>query len=189
VWSEPCIDSGRFHDPGGHENPQLRYRRLDVAARDATLGAFRPGEAVLRRLAASDAHRVDPGAAPTLRDRFGYATVADGRIFVGAEPDRPRLGDLRVSYRVARTGPVSLIGRPLSVVGSIVPFVGDIFAAGVGLIALLMTAIVIPVVVAIAWFWYRPLISIAALAVGTGIVALLKMRTGGRVAPKSVQPA
>jgi len=251
VWSEPRIDSGRFHDPGGHENPQLRYRRLDVAARDATLGAFRPGEAVLRRLAANDELRVDPGAAPTLRDRFGYATIADGRIFVGAAPDRPRLGDLRVSYRVAHVGPVSLIGRqngadfiefptragdrllmasagtvsandmfkaaeaenqtltwilrgvgtllmfigfaligrPLSVAGSIVPFIGDIFAAGVGLIALLMTAIAIPVVVAIAWFWYRPLISIAALAVGTGIVALLKMRTGGRVAPKSVQPA
>jgi hypothetical protein len=48
VWSEPRIDSGRFHDPGGHENPQLRYRHFEVAARDATLGAFRPGEAVLR---------------------------------------------------------------------------------------------------------------------------------------------
>jgi len=111
VWSEPRIDSGRFHDPGGHENPQLRYRRFEAAARDATLGAFRPGEAALRRLAANEEFRVDPSAAPALRERFGYATVADGRIFVGAEPDRPRLGDLRVSYRVARVGPVSLIGR------------------------------------------------------------------------------
>ena len=251
VWSEPRIDSGRFHDPGGHENPQLRYRRFEVAARDATLGAFRPGEAALRRLAANEEYRVDPAAAATLRDRFGFATVADGRIFVGAEPDRPRLGDLRVSYRVARVGPVSLIGRqsgadftefpttagdrllmasagmvsandmfkaaeaenrmltwilrgvgavlmfigfaligrPLSVVGSIVPFIGDVLAAGVGLMALLMTAIVLPVTIAIAWFWYRPLISIAALAVGTGIVVLLKMRAGGRAITKSAQPA
>jgi hypothetical protein len=251
VWSEPRIDSGRFHEPGGHENPQLRYRRLEVAARDATLGAFRPGEAVLRRLATDEEYRIDPATAGTLRDRFGQATVADGRIYVGLDPARPRLGDTRVSYRVARIGPVSLIGRqsgadfnefptkagdrllmasagtvsandmfkaaeaenrllswilrgvgsvlmlvgfaliggPLSVVGSIVPFVGDVLAAGVGLVALLMTAIVVPVVIAIAWFWYRPLVSIAVLAVGFGIVTLLKMRAGRRVAAKATQPA
>jgi hypothetical protein len=251
VWSEPRFDSSRFHDPGGHENPQLRYRHFEVAAGDATLGAFRPGAAVLRRLAANDEFRVDPAAAATLRDRFGMATVSDGRIFVGADLNRPRIGDLRVSYRVAGVGPVSLIGRqsgadftefptkagdrllmasagtvsandmfkaaeaenrmltwilrgvgtllvfigfaligrPLAVVGSIVPFIGDVFAAGVGLIALLMTAIVVPVVIAIAWFWYRPLVSIAVLAIGFGIVALLKMRAGRRVAAKFAQPA
>jgi len=251
VWSEPRIDSGRFHEPGGHENPQLRYRRLEVAARDATLGAFRPGEAVLRRLAADEEYRIDPATAGTLRDRFGQATVADGRIYVGLDPARPRLGDTRVSYRIAGVGPVSLIGRqsgadfnefptkagdrllmasagtvsandmfkaaeaenrlltwilrgvgsvlvligfaliggPLSVVGSIVPFIGDVLAAGVGLVALLMTAIVVPVVIAIAWFWYRPLVSIAVLAVGFGIVTLLKMGAGRRVAAKATQPA
>jgi Transmembrane protein 43 len=251
VWSEPRIDSGRFHDPGGHENPQQRYRRLDVVARDATLGAFRPGETVLRRLAADDEYRIDPATAGTLRDRFGIATVADGRIFIGAEPNRPRLGDTRVSYRIARVGPVSLIGRqngtdfaefptragdrllmanagmvsandmfkaaeaenrlltwilrgvgavmmligfsligqPLAVVGSVVPFIGDVFGAGIGLIALVMTALVFPIVVAVAWFWYRPLVSIAVLAVGFGIVFLLKMRASKRVAAKSMQPA
>jgi Transmembrane protein 43 len=251
VWSEPRIDSRRFHDPGGHENPQLRYRRYEVAAHDATLGAFRPGDAVLRRLAADEEYRIDPAMSGTLRDRFGQATVSDGRIYVGLDPARPRLGDTRVTYHIARIGPVSLIGRqngtdfnefptkagdrllmasagtvsandmfkaaeaenrlmtwilrgvgsvlmlvgfaliggPLSVVGSIVPFIGDILAAGVGLIALLMTAIVVPVVIAIAWFWYRPLVSIAVLAVGFGIVALLKMRAGQRIAAKAAQPA
>jgi hypothetical protein len=251
VWSEPRIDSGRFHDPGGHENPQLRYRHFEVAARDATLGAFRPGEAVLRRLAAKDEFRIDPAAAATLRDRFSLATVTDGRIFVGADPNRPRIGDVRVSYHVAGVGPVSLIGRqngtdftefptkagdrllmasagtvsandmfkaaeaenrmltwilrgvgtvlvligfaligqPLAVVGSIVPFIGSIFSAGIGLIALLMTAVVVPVVIAIAWFWYRPLVSIAVLAVGAGIVTLLKMRAGQRATAKSAQQA
>jgi hypothetical protein len=251
VWSEPRIDSGRFHDPGGHENPQLRYRRFEVAARDATLGAFRPGEAALRRLAANEDFRIEPAAAGPLRDRFGVATVADGRIFLGGDPARPRIGDTRVSYHVARTGPVSLIGRqsgadfaefptkagdrllmasagtvsandmfkaaeaenrmltwilrgvgtvlmligfaliggPLSVVGSVVPFIGEVFAAGVGLIALLMTAIVVPVVIAIAWFWYRPLVSIAVLVVGFGIIALVRMRASRRVAAKSMQPA
>ena len=111
AWSEPRIDSSRFHEPGGHENPQQRYRRLEVAARDATLGAFRPGEAVLRRLATDEDYRIDPATAGTLRDRFGQATVADGRIYVGLDPARPRLGDTRVSYRIARVGPVSLIGR------------------------------------------------------------------------------
>src|ERR1700730_9920105 len=30
VWSEPRIDSSRFHSPGGHDNPQQRYRHLEV---------------------------------------------------------------------------------------------------------------------------------------------------------------
>jgi hypothetical protein len=82
-----------------------------------------------------------------------------------------------------------LIGAPLAVVGSIVPFIGEVFSAGIGLIALAMTAIVAPVVIAVAWFWYRPLVSIAALAIGFGIVALLRMRAGQRAAAKAVQPA
>jgi hypothetical protein len=38
-------------------------------------------------------------------------------------------------------------------------------------------------------FWYRPLVSIAVLVVGFGIIALVRMRASRRVAAKSMQPA
>jgi Transmembrane protein 43/Protein of unknown function (DUF3617) len=244
VWSEPRIDSSRFRNPAGHENPQPRYRGFDVAAHDATLGAFRPGEAVLRRLATNDRYAADASAAGALRERVGMVTVADGVIFLGADPGRPRIGDMRITYHIAPTGPTSLIGRqsgadfaeyqtkagdrllmastgtlsandmfkaaeaenriltwilravgsvvmfigwllvgrPLSVLGSVVPLIGDVLGAGMGFLALMMTAIAAPVVIAIAWFWYRPLVSVAVLVIGFGIAYAIKMRAGRRVA-------
>jgi hypothetical protein len=252
VWSEPRIESSRFHEQNGHANPQPRYRRFETVARDATLGGFKPGDAALRRLPTNDEFRVDPAAADTLRGRLGGAvTVADGEIFLGADPTRPRIGDLRIVYRIAPVGAVSFIGRqsgadftefqtkagdrllmasagaisandmfksaeaenriltwilravgatvmfigwmligqPLAVLGSVIPLIGDVFAAGIGLVAFLMTAIAVPVVIAIAWFWYRPLVSIAVLAIGLAIVVAIRMRTARLIAAKAPQPA
>jgi Transmembrane protein 43 len=245
TWSEPHIESSGFHEKNGHVNPPLRYRHLDVVARDATLGAFRPGEAALRRLAAADEYAVDPAVVTALRDRLGNATVVDGKIFVGADPAKPRIGDLRVTFHIAPVGPVSLIGQqtgaavtefqtkagdrllmarqgsitandmfkiaeaenrlltwvlravgavlmlvgwalvggPLSVLGSVVPLIGDVIGFGTGAIAFLMTAIVVPIVIAIAWLWYRPLVSIVVLAIGFAIVYAIRTRTGRRAAP------
>ncbi len=251
TWSEPRIDSSKFRQPGGHDNPEMRYRQVEVAARDAKLGAFRPGEPVLRHLAASEEWRVDPAIADALRQKVSGAQIADGKIYIGADPAQPRVGDLRITYHIAAAGPVSLIGRqsgsdftefqtkagdrllmasagqvsaedmfksaadqnrlitwlvraggtilmfigwaligrPLVVLGNVVPLIGDVLAAGTGLIAFLMTAIAVPIVVAIAWFWYRPLVSVIALAIGFGIVAGIKMLRSGRTPAKSVQPA
>jgi len=251
TWSEPRIDSSAFHEPNGHANPPLKYRHFETTARDAALGAFRPGEAVLRRLAANEEYRVDPAVATAQRDRPGPVSVADGRIFVGADPARPQIGDLRVTYRIAPTGPTSLIGRqggadfaeyqtkagdrllmastgqvsandmfkqaesenriltwilraagaagmffgfvligrPLAVVGSVVPLIGEVIGAGFGFAAFLMTAIIAPVIIAIAWMWYRPLVSLAVLAIGAALAYLIKMGAGRRAGPTSAQHA
>lgn len=251
TWSEPRIDSSRFRQPNGHENPAMRYRGFEAAARDAKLGAFRPGEGVLRRLAANEPWRVDPSMADAVRQKVGTAQLTDGTIYIGADPSQPRIGDIRITYRIAAAGPASLIGRqtgtdftefqtkagdrllmasagqvsadamfksaedenrlltwilraggivlmfvgwaligrPLVVVGNVVPLIGDVLAAGTGLIAFMMTAIVVPIVVAIAWFWYRPLVSVIVLAVGFGLVFGIKMLRSGRVPAKAAQAA
>jgi hypothetical protein len=44
-------------------------------------------------------------------------------------------------------------------------------------------------VIAIAWFWYRPLVSIAVLAIGLAIVVAIRMRTARLIAAKAPQPA
>lgn len=251
AWSEQHIDSSHFRQPGGHVNPPQKYRRFEAAARDATLGAFRPSEAVLRRLPATESFRVDPAVATALSGRIGPMSVADGVIFVGANTAQPRIGDMRVSYHIAPTGPTSvigrqtgadfaeyqtkagdrlllaatgavsadamfkqaesenriltwilrgggtiavfvgfvLIGRPLAVVGSVVPLIGDVVGAGLGFAAFLMTAIVVPIIIAIAWLWYRPLISLLVLAIGAALAYLAKMGAGRRSGGATMQPA
>jgi hypothetical protein len=253
TWSDNRIDSGKFKRADGHANPQMRYRRFEVAARDATLGAFRPSEGVLAHLAAGREFSLDPAVLDAVRQRAGAsARIADGRIYLGADPGQPRVGDLRISYHVAPVGPVSMIGRqagidfaeyqtkagdrllmvragnlsagdmfkaaqeenriltwvlravgvvamfigwmlmmrPLVVLADVIPFLGSVMGAGTGLVALLITAVVAPIIIAIAWLWYRPLVSLGVLIVGGAVAYGIKMLAARRrVARATPAPA
>ncbi len=230
-WSDRQIDSAKFRQAAGHGNPQMRYGRFEVAAQDATLGAYRPGERVLALLPADRELRLDAAAADAVRAKLGAVQAIDGKLFVGTDPAQPRIGDLRISWHIAPAGTVSLVARqagtdldayqtkagdrllmvrtgvvsaadmfkaaesgnrvltwiiravaaicifigfclvfrPLAVVADVVPLVGDMLGAGIGVVALVLTATVAPVVIALAWLWYRPLVSIAVLAAGGAI--------------------
>lgn len=56
--------------------------------------------------------------------------------------------------------------RPLVVVADVVPLIGSVLGAGAGLVALAFTLIVAATVIALAWFWYRPLVALTAIAIG-----------------------
>ena len=210
----------------------MRYTRTTFTARDATLGAFRPSEPALRLLPANQMARVAPAHAEALRARIsGPLQVIDGRIYLGADPGQPHIGDHRISFSTVPNGPASFIGRqsgadfaeyqtqsgdkllmarsglmstpemfkvaedenrmltwllravgvfvmfigfalvlfPLSVITDFVPFIGSIVGAGALLVALVCTFVLAPALIAVAWLWYRPLVSIAVLVVGLGV--------------------
>lgn len=68
------------------------------------------------------------------------------------------------------------IMRPLSVLGSVVPFIGSLIGMGTGLIAFLLAATISLVIIALAWIAARPILGIVLLvaAVG-GLIAMRKM--------------
>lgn len=80
----------------------------------------------------------------------------------------------------------ALILRPLGVAGDVIPILGDIIRAGTGLVALLCTVAIAPLVIAIGWIWYRPLVSIAVLVVGGlatwGLIRVARRRVAGKAA-------
>ena len=53
-----------------------------------------------------------------------------------------------------------------SVLGDIIPFIGSLIGGGTTILALVFTLIVGPVVIAIGWFAYRPLLAIAIIGGG-----------------------
>ena len=77
-----------------------------------------------------------------------------------------------------------LILRPLGVLGDVIPILGDVVRAGAGVAGLLCTAAVAPIVIAIGWLWYRPLIGIAIILAGAaatfGLVRLVRPRSRHR---------
>jgi hypothetical protein len=241
TWSSHRIDSSRFKQ-SGKSNPQMRYQSVMVAAKDATLGAFRPGDSVLRRMAAKETLPVDTALESRIREHAGKAQIVDGVIYLGADPAKPAIGDLRISYRVARPDTATIIGRqagadfatfqtkagdallfaksgsvaaadvfaqaqeenriltwilravgvvamligfaqlcsPLIALGDVIPLVGSLLGAGAVFVAIFLTAIVAPLVIATAWLWYRPLVALGVMGLGIGIAMLTRSLTGGK---------
>jgi hypothetical protein len=230
VWSDTRHDSSRFRHPDGHENPTMRYHRVDVIARDATLGAFHPGVQVLRLLPADERLSVDPamvgssstrGGSPVqVVERISYRLAPNGSAsIIGRQTGtdlteyQAKAGDqvLMATPGVASAAQMfkaandenrmltwvlrfvgavlmfigfALILRPLVVVADVVPFIGNILGAGVALVALGLTAVLGPAIIAIAWFAHRPLLSIAVIAIG--LIVAFGVRT---LATRRVQTA
>ena len=75
-----------------------------------------------------------------------------------------------------------------AVIGDLVPVVGSIVGFGTSLIALALTAALGPVVIAIGWIAYRPLVAFGIMAAGLGLAALLvylRRRSAAAATPTS----
>lgn len=70
-----------------------------------------------------------------------------------------------------------LVLSVLPTLGSVIPFVGNIIGAGVGIVSFFLTVILSSIVIAVAWITYRPLIGITLIIVAVGGYILLIQRT------------
>ncbi|MBU8546764.1 MULTISPECIES: TMEM43 family protein [Roseomonadaceae] len=219
AWAEGRIDSSRFRQPDNHQNPEPRHAGASWTAAEARLGGFRLAPAQLEGLAAEEA--LAPPAA--------YNTQGNV-LFLGANPQAPRIGDLRITWRIAQPEALSVVAaqrgegfapfatragdalfmlvpgqvpaaeifaqaeaanvmltwllrlagfvlmlagwgmvlRPLKVLADVLPPVGAVVGFGTGLVALVLTLVLAPTLIAIAWLFYRPIVALAVLAVGLG---------------------
>jgi hypothetical protein len=80
--------------------------------------------------------------------------------------------------------------RPLVVVADVVPLIGSVLGAGAGLVALAFTMVGAGIVIAFAWLWYRPLVALAALALGVVAgIALHRLAASRAAARKGISAA
>jgi len=106
-WSAP-VDSRRFREPKGHENPQAPFNDSVFFAPGLKLAgnAVDPDLLVAQlRASAYAAHAADlpPNLAATFAEH-------DGVLYAGGDPAHPATGAVRVSYRAIATGPTTLNG-------------------------------------------------------------------------------
>jgi hypothetical protein len=83
----------------------------------------------------------------------------------------------------------ALIMRPFVVLADVIPILGDIVGAGVGFIALALSLVVAPIVIAIAWFAYRPVVAAVALGVGVALAVGVSWLAKQRKANKTLKGA
>ena len=108
AWSSQRIESSGFREPQGHENPPMRLEGAHFAGADLKLGAFAadPGlvaaQVVLVEYPVRAAD-LPPNLAATFAD-------ANGALYAGGDVSHPRVGEVRVSYRIAPLGEAVLRG-------------------------------------------------------------------------------
>ena len=245
-WSDRAVDSSRFRSAQDHRNPAMpAVSSRSFVPSDVKLGAYRLDERIIQMLPGGEKFAAPESVLAQARSRLGQrARVQQGDVYVGANPDQPAVGDVRVTWEVLPATPVSVVGRQtatgfspwlakngneiliaekgivdpavmfkheqdgnrvltwilravgvllmfigfrvmlslLQVLADVIPFIGSIVGAGASLMALLATLSLAPVVIAIAWFVYRPVVAIAVLVVGGGLVYGLRMLMHRKVA-------
>ena len=68
---------------------------------------------------------------------------------------------------------LKMILQPISVLGDVLPILGNILEFGLGLISFIVSAVTALIVIAVAWIAYRPVLGILILAAAAGLVVLL----------------
>ncbi len=244
VWSSTLNNSGNFRQAGHNNPPGMAHRSNTLVAQNATLGAFRLTPDQLNGFGHPQPVALD---ANNQAVRNNNATVRENVLYLGASPDQPRIGDLRITFTHVPAGAASIIGQqtgqglssfqtragdrifmmeagtvpsqqmfqhaeegnriltwilravgllvmaigfamimaPLGVLADVVPIFGDIVRFGTGLIGLALTFVLGPLVMAVAWFWYRPVVAAIVMAVGIAIAFGIAMLARGRAARRA----
>ncbi len=134
-----------------------------------------------------------------------YQTIAGDQLLMvadGAVPADKMFADaqsanamltwvLRVAGLVLLAIGFSMLLAPLGVVADVIPPLGSLLRMGTGIVAMLFAVIVGFVTIAIAWFWYRPVLSLIIIAVAVAIAAVLIVigRSRAKAVPIATQPA
>lgn len=137
-------------------------------------------------------------------DRFAaYQTQAGDSLLmvdVGTVPAEKMFSDavaankavtwlLRVAGLLLLALGFSLVLAPLGVLADVLPFLGSVVRFGTGLIALALAALLGAATIALAWLYYRPMLSLAILAGGAAVAVVLFWLRRSKAQPAAAAPS
>lgn len=110
-WSASLIDSAQFKQREGHTNPAaMPYATRTSTAEKVTVGAFTLSgglTGLINNFTELPVEQTESLPAPLK----AKAKLQDRRVFLGADPASPQIGDQRIGFQIARPAVVSLIAR------------------------------------------------------------------------------
>jgi len=121
-WSAFPIPSRKFKNPAGHRNPPMPYVRYSQTAENINLGAFVIQSAMIKKfLSVSEPLRL---AAPIVT-KIGAitgkkATLNNQSVYLGENPEKPAVGDMRIKFIVTRPQVVTVVGKQAG--NTVVPY-------------------------------------------------------------------
>ena len=112
AWSDSPVDSSRFARSEGHENPgSFPWSQREVTAERVSLGGYRLSPGLVGKI-----ERWQPLALSSLdplpEDLRERARLHDGGLYFGdGAPASPKVGDVRVAFRVVEPTDVSVVAQ------------------------------------------------------------------------------
>lgn len=111
-WDAKMHRSSEFHKPTGHSNPEPLYRSENFSAKQVSLGAYRLPDFLIA--AWNDYKPLSPPAKETLPEALqSRAQLRDNWLYLSANPDEPKLGDLRIKFESIPAGDASVLVRQI----------------------------------------------------------------------------
>ena len=108
VWDDELIDSTRFEDRGGHENPSsMPFEASRWMAEQVRLDELRLAPAVVAEIGGWKPMAVDEASLPP--NLVASFRVVEGRLTT--EQGQAEVGDVRVSFERLPEGPLSIVAR------------------------------------------------------------------------------
>lgn len=113
VWSPHVINSDGFHDQAGHENPsQMLIAPFSLQAQTVTVGDFHLPTNLINKISGDvsvDLSNVNVTALQTQLNK--PVTRQNNLLYVGANPQQPQIGDLRITITEVLPQIVSVIAQ------------------------------------------------------------------------------
>jgi hypothetical protein len=108
-WVSHRIDSTEFSESVLHENPEtMKYQSSTLTAGKVTVGAFTLNPELIAKIDTSTSLPVEkkPGELKALK-----AAIDEGGLYLGKDPASPRIGDMRVHFKIVSPMQVSVVAQ------------------------------------------------------------------------------
>lgn len=121
---------------------------------------------------------------------IGSGTKTADELFAAAEESNKNITWILrgVGFGAMFLGLMLILG-PLSMVLAFIPFLKNLVSGFLGIAALIVSLLISSAVIAVAWLFYRPLVSVALIVLSISVALLVKKYAAGRKSPKSVVPS
>ncbi|GBC63098.1 hypothetical protein DENIS_4087 [Desulfonema ishimotonii] len=112
IWSASLIDSDRFRQKSSHANPQqMACEGKTITARKVMLGAFELPRNYVSRLNRFEPLPVESLSEAVPEELREKTKVVSGGYYIGKDPQKPAVGDMKVSYSVVRPQTVTVVAE------------------------------------------------------------------------------
>ncbi|WP_233586574.1 TMEM43 family protein [Legionella sp. km772] len=113
TWSDNLIDSSNFKDQEGHQNPtSMPVESRSQYAEKVTVGDFILPRSLLSEIDVSKPIELTEANKDKLKAKLNKPVeLVNNQLYVGADPQNPQLGDLKITSTVVYPQDVSIIAQ------------------------------------------------------------------------------